>query len=420
MDGAQLIRVIYLFSQYPAEAFAVEEVTAVTRKGIEVIPVALRGDPRRLPERLRAWGIETQSAELLSFRQARVWSSLLWFTASHPVALAMQIALLIRDNILNPVHLVKSAFVLLKAPALLALVIQRHVSLVHVFWGHYPSFVGPILKTGAPACRLSVFLGAYSVRRSIPSQRRLLQYADCLTTHYERHVDDIRGMGLPREKPIAMIRRGVDLDQASRIRDRRSRAAAPRFEERLGIVCTLAPYKSVDHALRAFRLVSRGRPFLELHVVGDGPEQAALESLARTLGIAERVRFLGRLGHVETLEVIASLKLLILTSLSEYYPNTLKEAMALGIPCVAYAVPGIVEMADAGHSIRLARPGRIEEIAQRIAELLDDPEHAAQTVSAASLRIQDFDIQDSATKLATLFQSLVRNGQPLPRLLVNG
>jgi glycosyltransferase involved in cell wall biosynthesis len=419
VDSAQLIRVVYLFSQYPAEAFAVEEVRAVTGKGIEVMPVALRGDPRRLPERLRAWGIETQPAELLSFRQARVWSSLIWFTAAHPVVLAIQIALLIRDNVLSPVHLVKSAFVLLKAPALLALVIQRHVSLVHVFWGHYPSFVGPILKAGAPACRLSVFLGAYSVRRSIPSQRRLLQYADCLTTHYEGHVDDIRRMGLPRETPIAMIRRGVDLDQASRIRDRRSRST-PRFEERLGVVCTLAPYKSVDHALRAFRLVSPRRPFLELLVVGDGPEQAALESLARTLGIAERVRFLGRLGHVETLEVIASLKLLILTSLSEYYPNTLKEAMALGIPCVAYAVPGIVEMADAGHGIRLARPGRIEEIAQRIAELLDDPEHAAQTVSAASRRIQDFDIQDSATKLATLFQSLVRDGQALPRLLVNG
>jgi glycosyltransferase involved in cell wall biosynthesis len=419
VDGAQLIRVIYLFSQYPAEAFAVEEVRAVSRQGVDVIPVALRGDPRRLPERLRAWGIETQPAELLSFRQARVWSSLIRFAASHPVALAVQIARLIRENALSPVHLVKSAFVLLKAPALLALVLQRQVSLVHVFWGHYPSFVGPILKTGAPGCRLSVFLGAYSVRRSIPSQRRLLRYADCLTTHYEGHVDDIRNMGLPRDTPVAMIRRGVDLDQASRIRDRRS-TPARRFEERLGVVCTLAPYKSVDHALRAFRLVSARRPFLELHVVGDGPEQAALESLAGTLGIAERVRFRGRLGHVETLELIAGLKLLILTSLSEYYPNTLKEAMALGIPCVAYAVPGIVEMADAGHSIRLARPGRIEEIAQRIAELLDDPEHAAQTVSAATQRIQDFDIRDSAANLATLFGSLVRDGRPLPRLLVNG
>src|SRR6185369_7884104 len=96
VDGAQLIRVIYLFSQYPAEAFAVEEVRAVSRQGVDVIPVALRGDPRRLPERLRAWGIETQPAELLSFRQARVWSSLVRFAASHPVALAVQIARLIR------------------------------------------------------------------------------------------------------------------------------------------------------------------------------------------------------------------------------------------------------------------------------------------------------------------------------------
>jgi glycosyltransferase involved in cell wall biosynthesis len=418
VDGAQLIRVIYLFSQYPAEAFAVEEVRAVTGRGIEVIPVALRGDPRRLPERLRTWGIETQPAEVLSFRQGSAWSSLIRFAVSHPLAFAMQIAWLVRDNALSPIHLMKSAFVLLKAPALLALVIQRDVKVVHVFWGHYPSFIGPILKIGAPNCRLSVFLGAYAVRRSIPSQRRLLQYADCLTTHYEGHLTDIRNMRLERDKPVALIHRGVDLDQAFCIRERRS-GATPRCEERIGIVCTLAPYKSVDHALRAFRLVSARRPFLELHVIGDGPEQARLETLARTLGISAQVRFRGRLSHAETLEAIASLRLLILTSLSEYYPNTLKEAMALGVPCVAYAVPGIVEMADAGISIRLARPGRIEEIAQQVAEILDDPEHAAQTISAASRRIQDFNIRDSATKLAALFHSLVRDGHPLPRLLVS-
>jgi len=182
-------------------------------------------------------------------------------------------------------------------------------------------------------------------------------------------------------------------------------------------VCTLAAYKSVDHALRAFRLVSQRRPFLELYIVGDGPERAALEGLARTLGIAERVRFTGRLSHAETLEAIASFKVLILTSLSEYYPNTLKEAMALGVPCVAYAVPGIVEMADAGHSIRLARPGRIEEVAQRIADLLDDSQHVVETVSGADRRIRDFDIRESASKLAALFQSLALDGFPLLRLL---
>jgi glycosyltransferase involved in cell wall biosynthesis len=416
VDGVQPIRVIYVFSQYPAEAFAVAEVKALAGKGIDVIPVALRGDPNQLPERLKAWGIETQAVELLSFRQARVWRSLIRFASRHPVALAIQLARLIRDNALSPVHLVKSTFVLLKAPALLTIALRRDVQVVHVFWGHYPSFVGPIVKIGAPACRLSVFLGAYSMRRTIPSQRRLLQYADCLTTHYEGHLADIRNLCVPGDKPIAMIRRGVDLAQASRIRNRGSSATAG-CGERIGVVCTLVSYKSVDHALRAFRLVSQRRPCLALHVIGDGPERAALEKLAGTLGVAERVRFFGRLSHVETLEAIAGLKVLVLTSLSEYYPNTLKEAMALGVPCVAYAVPGIIEMADAGHSIRLARPGRIDDVAQLTAELLDDRQEAMLTVSAADRRIRDFDIDESASKLATLFRSLAEDGQPQPRLL---
>ena len=103
----------------------------------------------------------------------------------------------------------------------------------------------------------------------------------------------------------------------------------------------------------------------------------------------------------------------MLTSLSEFYPNTIKEGMALGIPCVAYAVPGIVEMADGGTSIRLARPGRIDEIAQRMAELLDDAELAERTIATADRRVRDFDIRESAGKLAAVFRSLARR-QPFP------
>ena len=412
MDGVVPIRVIYLFSQYPAEAFAVAEVKAVGAVGIEVIPVALRGDPRRLPDRLKAWGIGTQPADLLSFRQVRVWGSLVRFAARHPVVFASEVAQLVVDNLLAPVHLMKSAFVLLKAPAVMELALRRRADVVHVFWGHYPSFVGPIINAGAPRCRLTVFLGAYTARHEMPSRRRLLEYADCLVTHYEGHVADIRGLGLRSVKPVAMIRRGVDLEQASGVRARRASQPA-RFVERVGVVCTLARHKSVDHALRAFQLLCRCRPLLELHIIGDGPEQPALEALAQALGIAGRIRFLGRLGHAETLEAIAGFRLLILTSLSEYYPNTIKEGMALGIPCVAYAVPGIIEMADAGKSIRLARPGRIEEIAQRMAELLDDSALVEKTVAAADGRIRDFDIRESARKLATLFRCLAL-GSPLP------
>jgi glycosyltransferase involved in cell wall biosynthesis len=412
MDGVVPIRVIYLFSQYPAETFAVAEVKAVGATGIEVIPVALRGDPRRLPDRLQAWGISGQPAEVLSFRQLRVWSSLARFAARHPVVFASEMTKLVLDNIFSPVHLVKSAFVLLKAPALMELALRRGADVVHVFWGHYPSFVGPILKIGFPRCRLSVFIGAYTARHEMPSQRRLLEYADCLVTHYEGHMADIRRLGLDGVKPVAMIRRGVDLERTSKIRAGRS-GPASRLVERVGVVCKLAPYKSVDHALRAFELLCRRRPLLELHVIGDGPEQPALQASARELGIAGRTRFLGRLGHAETLEAIAGFRLLILTSLSEFYPNTIKEGMALGVPCVAYAVPGIVEMADAGKSIRLARPGRIEEIAQRMAELLDDSELAEQTIAAADSRVREFDVRESAAKLATVFYSLAL-GRPFP------
>ena len=87
-------------------------------------------------------------------------------------------------------------------------------------------------------------------------------------------------------------------------------------------------------------------PDLELLMVGDGPLRPELEALARELGIADRVHFLGIRRDVATL--LSAADAFALTSVSEAASLTLLEAMATGLPVIVTAVGGNPEIVRDG------------------------------------------------------------------------
>jgi glycosyltransferase involved in cell wall biosynthesis len=108
--------------------------------------------------------------------------------------------------------------------------------------------------------------------------------------------------------------------------------------------------KRFDVALRALALCP---PPLELRVVGEGPERAALERLAREL-VPGRVHFHGQLGRPEALAWLAGARALAHPSSCDAAPTAVREAMALGVPVVAAAVGDTALWAAAGAPLRLA------------------------------------------------------------------
>lgn len=88
-----------------------------------------------------------------------------------------------------------------------------------------------------------------------------------------------------------------------------------------------------------------------LLIAGDGPERQALHGLAESLKVADRVRFLGSVPHVELQQVYAAADALILASSREGWPNVLLESMACGTPVVATSIwgnPEVVSQPAAG------------------------------------------------------------------------
>jgi len=126
----------------------------------------------------------------------------------------------------------------------------------------------------------------------------------------------------------------------------------------------LAANKRPDHALEAFRLARRRIPDAQMWVVGSGPMEAAL----RRKYAGEPVRFFGRVGHAEKLDLLARSHALLVTSVREGWGLVVTEAAALGTPSIGYSVPGLRDSLRASMGVEVG--ASIEEMARSIVSLL--------------------------------------------------
>ena len=157
----------------------------------------------------------------------------------------------------------------------------------------------------------------------------------------------IRQEGVPAEK-ITLIYNGVDLERFQPAPDAAPRAAwrrawgLPEYAPVVAGVGRLRPQKNFPLFLRAAREVLREIPQANFVIAGEGPDRGDLENLARDLGIAPQVHFLGYVSEMAAL--YAAVDVLLMTSLAEGTPLTVLEAMAMGVPVVATRVDGMAEV----------------------------------------------------------------------------
>ncbi len=141
---------------------------------------------------------------------------------------------------------------------------------------------------------------------------------------------------------ITVLRNGVDLVTFQPPKDR----SALHQEFRLGeakmllSVGGLIPLKGHDLIIRALA----GLPGFQLLIAGEGPQKSALSRLAASVGVQERVEFLGVIGHEKLADYYGAVDATVLASSREGWPNVLLESMACGTPVVATAVGGIPEI----------------------------------------------------------------------------
>jgi glycosyltransferase involved in cell wall biosynthesis len=240
-----------------------------------------------------------------------------------------------------------------------------------------------------------------------PRRRRLLRVLGALCDHVVAVGDQIGTfltdrVGLPASR-VVVIRNGVDLDRYTP--DRRiSRATLglPLSGRLIGTVARLDPLKDPGSLLRAFRILLPAHPDLSLVLVGDGALRPELEALAGTLGIRDRVTFLG--SRHDVADLLPHLDVFALTSISEGLPFSILEAMACACPIVATTVGDIPRLMGDGVAGITVPPAQPDLLATGVATLLGSPDRAAALGRAARTLIQKhYDFKDTIGRYEAMY-----------------
>jgi glycosyltransferase involved in cell wall biosynthesis len=113
----------------------------------------------------------------------------------------------------------------------------------------------------------------------------------------------------------------------------------------------------IPTALRAFAVIRSAYPDATLTVAGSGPRLDALQQLAQTLGVADGVRFTGRIDNEHITELYRNADLMLNPSTADNMPISLLEAMASAVPIVTTNVGGIPHLVTDARNALLVAPG---------------------------------------------------------------
>jgi colanic acid/amylovoran biosynthesis glycosyltransferase len=232
----------------------------------------------------------------------------------------------------------------------------------------------------------------------------LFAHGDLFLPISARWNAQLEAMGCPREK-IHVHRMGIDLRHFPE-RPARPAPATPRLVS----VSRLVKKKGIADAISA---VSAATSACELVVAGDGPLRGELEALARELGVAERVQFVGAQTREQVAALLESADVFIAPSVTgadgdiEGIPVSIMEAMATGLPVVSTRHSGIPELVVHGTTGLLVAEHDVAALAASIDTLVADAHARARMGAAGRAHVQlEFEIGALTSRLEGYYRAL--------------
>jgi N-acetyl-alpha-D-glucosaminyl L-malate synthase BshA len=235
-----------------------------------------------------------------------------------------------------------------------------------------------------------------------------MEASDALTT-VSKYISERTRESFGIDKPIEIIPNFVDVtrfkpDQKGCDRDE----FAEPDEKIIMHMSNYRPVKNADDVIKIFEIINKRQPS-RLILVGDGPEAPNVLAMADSMGLKDRVTFLGGQDMVES--VLCKADLFLLPSASEAFGLAALEAMACGVPVVGSIVGGLPELVTNGDVGYLEPIGDVGAMARRSLEILSDKEmHSKMSKRAREITVDKFTTEKIVNQYKDFYRKVLEDG----------
>lgn len=189
--------------------------------------------------------------------------------------------------------------------------------------------------------------------------------------------------------------------QVNLVRDKKTDPAKPRIV----VACRQEKLKGTDVVIRSLSRILEILPGAELIVAGDGSYLDELKSMANDSGVADKIKFLGKISQKEVVELLRSSDLFCFpTSASEGFPKVVIEALAAGLPVVSTRVSVIPRLLEKGAGILLESPDP-KELADAVIDIFSNREKYDEMSRRAKETARGFTLENWRDRIAAFLHT---------------
>ncbi|WP_051361931.1 glycosyltransferase family 4 protein [Solimonas soli] len=249
----------------------------------------------------------------------------------------------------------------------------RGIDVIHAHWLLPQGLIAAIVRTPFVVTSHGADLYALSGKFLDTLKRFVLRRAVAATVVSSAMSDALRGIGVQMDK-VSVLSMGVDVEGRFTVGGGQSRSS-----DEILFVGRLVEKKGLSYLLRALPIVLHEKPFAHLTIAGFGPEEEQLKSLAESLGISERVHFLGALPQADLPALYRRAAVFVAPFVrassgdQEGLPVALMEAIACGCPVLVGDVAGLSDLLGEHRREVLFDPRDTRALAKRLVDMLSNP-----------------------------------------------
>ena len=181
---------------------------------------------------------------------------------------------------------------------------------------------------------------------------------------------------------------------------------APHGERILVHVSNFRTVKRVPDVIRIFDKVKKEVPS-KLLMIGDGPDRLNVEELARSLGLYNDIRFLGKQEQIS--EILSIADLFILPSETESFGLSALEAMACSVPLISSNAGGLPEINIDGKTGFMSNVGDIDAMSRNAIYILSDDDRLEQFKKEAINQARKFEKQIIIPQYEKLYEAVIKD-----------